>query len=127
MQTCLNCNAEVTGEYCSNCGQKQTEHRERSLWKFIVHFFNEFFNWDSKFWHSFVPLLIKPGFLTDEYNNGRVQKYISPLKIYLCISLVVFLISSKTDNDVIGPLAKDDDLLFKDYIVNVVKDKGVTM
>ncbi|SVE14281.1 uncharacterized protein METZ01_LOCUS467135, partial [marine metagenome] len=37
-------------------------------------------------------LLFKPGFLTKEYWDGRRSRYISPIRIYLVISFIVFAI-----------------------------------
>lgn len=125
MGICLNCNSTLTGEYCSNCGQKELERKDRSLLSFFVHFFNEFFNWDSKFWDSFIPVIVKPGYLTEEYNNGRVQSHISPLKLYLCISLVFFLLARTFDSEIAAELMENEDD-FSRYVEMTIKDRGIT-
>lgn len=126
MNSCLNCGTVFSGKYCFNCGQKLVERKDRTLFKFFAHFFNEFFSWDSKFWASFKPLLIKPGFLTERFFSGAVESYISPLKLYLCVSLVLFLISSRLDTDVLGPVVEDDSY-FKTIIMDKVNEKGVSL
>jgi len=40
---------------------------------------------------TLVPLVIRPGFLTNEYNAGRRIGYLSPLKLYLTVSVLFFL------------------------------------
>ncbi len=125
MNVCLNCGTEFTGKFCFNCGQKIVERKDRTLFNFLAHFFNEFFSWDSKFWSSFKPLLFKPGFLSEKYFSGSVASYISPLKLYLCVSLVVFLVASRVDNDVLGSLIEDDSV-FKGVIMDKINKKGVS-
>jgi len=96
---CLNCGAVLTENYCSRCGQKKTDSKDHSLKTFFTYFFNEFFNWDSKFYNSVKYVLFKPGFLTEEYSKGKHARYVTPLKLYLCMSLVSFLIMVKVDSD----------------------------
>lgn len=94
---CLNCGEAVMGRYCHNCGQTSGAHN-RSLWLFVQEFFEEFFRLDSKFLRSIVPLLTKPGFLTQEWVAGRRAKYITPLKLYVTLSAVCFLAISLVPN-----------------------------
>jgi hypothetical protein len=126
MNVCLNCGTEFTGKFCFNCGQKIVERKDRTLFNFLAHFFNEFFSWDSKFWSSFKPLLFSPGFLSEKYFSGSVASYISPLKLYLCVSLVVFLVASRVDNDVLGPIVEDDSI-FKSFIMDKVNEKDISL
>ncbi|MCH7677577.1 DUF3667 domain-containing protein, partial [candidate division KSB1 bacterium] len=39
-------------------------------------FLGDYFTFDSRFFRSFIPLLRKPGHLTNEYNSGRRVSYI---------------------------------------------------
>ena len=39
-----------------------------------------------------MPLIIRPGFLTAEYLLGRRVRYIPPLRLYIFISIIFFLI-----------------------------------
>jgi hypothetical protein len=52
------------------------------------------FHFDSTFWRSFLPLLFKPGFLTKEFLSGKRKPYTPPLRSYLILSLVYFLLTS---------------------------------
>lgn len=94
MENCLNCGAPLEGEYCHKCGQKRITRGDRSVAKFLQNFVEEFFTFDAKFFRSFKLLLAYPGELTNEYIKGKVNRYISPLKMYLFMSLVTFFISS---------------------------------
>lgn len=66
---------------------------------FIKHFLSDYFAFDSKIVRSFGPLLFKPGFLTSEFLAGRRVSYIPPLRMYIFVSIVFFLLLSlKSDS-----------------------------
>ncbi|MGN6533817.1 MAG: DUF3667 domain-containing protein [Ginsengibacter sp.] len=88
---CLNCGATVTGRYCSECGQENTEPRE-SAWHLISHFFNDVTHFDGKFFSTLKLLLFRPGFLSKEYMKGRRASYLNPIRMYLFTSFIFFFI-----------------------------------
>jgi hypothetical protein len=88
---CLNCGAIVNGRYCHVCGQENTVRRE-SFWHMVKHFFYDITHFDSKFFDTLKLLLLKPGFLSKEYVNGRRASYLHPVKMYVFTSAVFFLI-----------------------------------
>ncbi|MBL4715032.1 MAG: DUF3667 domain-containing protein [Bacteroidia bacterium] len=91
---CLNCGHEIKEEdFCSKCGQKNT-NRNVSIHVFFQELIEDTFEIDSKLFRSLKPLLFKPGFLTIEFNSGKRAKYVSPIRMYLVISLLFFLIPS---------------------------------
>jgi hypothetical protein len=111
---CQNCGADIAGNYCNECGQKKFEPAEKSVRSIAGHFFEEIFTWDSRFLQSIKYLFIKPGFLTHEYVSGRYMRYVSPLKMFLFTSFVLFLIMIKSDPDQYSALVTDtaeDDFL----------------
>jgi hypothetical protein len=61
---------------------------------FLHQFMSDYFTFDSKFFKSVIPLLFKPGFLTTEFFAGRRVRYITPLRLYIFISIVFFLLLS---------------------------------
>lgn len=77
--------------YCPNCGQENIEPKE-SAWHLIVHFFNDVTHFDGKFFTSIKYLLTKPGFLTEEYVKGKRASYLNPIRMYLFISALFFLL-----------------------------------
>lgn len=89
---CLNCGAEVTGKFCSNCGQENLDTHE-NFFHVAGHFVSDIFHYDSKFFSSVVPLFTKPGFLTKEYWEGRRTRYIHPLRLFFFVT-IVFVLSS---------------------------------
>jgi len=88
---CLNCGTTVPERYCSHCGQENIEPKE-SLWHLITHFFSDITHYDSKFFSTIKTLLLRPGFLTRQYIEGRRAKYLNPIRAYIFISAVFFLI-----------------------------------
>ena len=90
---CLNCGQPLLKEenFCSYCGQKNTTDR-LSFNNFINSLFAGFFAYDSRFWRTFIPLLIKPGKVAKEYVSGKREKYVNPFQLYLHVSIIFFLI-----------------------------------
>ncbi len=103
-ERCLNCGEQVVGAYCPACGQKTAERRV-SIRTFLGEFFDDFFTLDSKILKSFAFLVVKPGLLTREYNEGRRARYVRPLRLYLLLSLVYFFTLSLKDPDIFRPAA----------------------
>jgi hypothetical protein len=90
-KNCLNCNAEVTGRYCSICGQENIEPTE-TFWQLISHFVYDLFHYDGKFFSTLKTLLFKPGLLTHEYVRGRRASFLHPIRMYVFTSAIFFII-----------------------------------
>jgi hypothetical protein len=95
---CLNCDAQVDGRYCKNCGQENLEPKQ-TFWHLVTHFFNDVTHFDGKFFTTLKSLLLKPGFLTEEYVKGRRMKYLDPVRMYLFVSFAFFLMYLAVGND----------------------------
>jgi Protein of unknown function (DUF3667) len=90
-KTCLNCGAEITGRYCSACGQENIESKQ-TVWHLINHFFSDITHFDGKFFVTVKDLFAKPGFLSKEYLIGRRVSYLDPIRMYIFTSAIFFLI-----------------------------------
>ena len=88
----MNCGSPLRAQdqYCSHCGQ-ETRNTTESFGEFLKHFLSDYFTFDSKILRSFKPLLFRPGFLTNEFLQGKRVTYIPPLRMYIFISIVFFL------------------------------------
>jgi hypothetical protein len=95
VKKCTNCGEPLHGKYCARCGQEDIDYKV-SLRRLIPEVLHEYFGFDSQIFKSIPLLLFKPGFLTNEFNDGRREKYIPPLRMYLIVSLLYFFISSFT-------------------------------
>jgi hypothetical protein len=91
---CLNCGAELQGHFCHVCGQENLEIKE-SFGHMMNHAVSDYFHFDHQFFHTLKPLLFKPGFLTNEYMAGHRVQYLHPVKMYIFISVVYFLLAFK--------------------------------
>ena len=87
---CLNCGRGVDDNFCARCGQENKDHTV-ALSPLLSDLLAEVISWDSKLVQTLIPLIVRPGFLTNEYNAGRRIGYLSPLKLYLTVSVLFFL------------------------------------
>lgn len=98
---CGNCQTLLQGPYCHQCGQpKQSPVRE--LWTLLREGMGELFSLDGKFFSSLQPLLFRPGRLTREYLDGRRFSFIRPFRLYVGISIVLFLLVSARGGEDLG-------------------------
>lgn len=88
---CQNCGYTVEVEYCSKCGQKNTETRQ-SFTHLVAHFAEDFTHYDGAFWKTIKYLIFRPAKLTKEYLEGHRMRYVPPVKLYIFISFVTFLL-----------------------------------
>jgi len=95
--TCANCDAPLSGPYCSQCGQ-HVHDSARTLgallhdgWHVITHL-------DGRFWGTMGLLLARPGRLTLEYFASRRARYVPPVRLYLVLSILVFALASATNH-----------------------------
>jgi hypothetical protein len=89
--TCANCGASVPGNYCGRCGQR-LEHEIHSIWHFSREATEDLTHADSRLWSTIIALLFKPGLLTREFLAGRRVRYLPPLRLYLVLSVLFFLV-----------------------------------
>ncbi|ASU34842.1 DUF3667 domain-containing protein [Mucilaginibacter xinganensis] len=97
---CLNCGTLLEGKFCHNCGQENLELKE-SFGHMMNHAVSDYFHFDHQFFHTLKPLLFKPGFLTNEYMAGRRAQYLHPVKMYIFISVVYFLMLFKSGHEIV--------------------------
>jgi len=95
---CENCGAVVSGRYCGTCGQR-LEPPVHSLWHFAQVAAEDLTHADSRLWRTLAALLLKPGYLTREFLDGRRARYLPPVRLYLVLSVVFFLWASATHRE----------------------------
>lgn len=116
---CKNCGTELQGMYCHNCGQYALD-TEQPFWKYILQYFENVYQFDGKVWVTLWMLFRRPGFLTTEFNAGKIASYVHPMKLLMFITVVFFLfffifINDKVDrafdqnyNSLIGDIEESD-------------------
>ncbi|HEX8575254.1 MAG TPA: DUF3667 domain-containing protein [Flavobacterium sp.] len=90
-KTCLNCRHVVENRFCPNCGQENIDTR-KSFYHLFVHFFEDLTHYENAFWRTIKNLIIRPASLTKEYLSGKRMSYLAPVRLYIFISFVTFLI-----------------------------------
>ena len=90
---CKNCDEPLTDRagFCPSCGQSVKEV-SRPWLEFAREMLSELLDFDGRMLMSMRLLLTRPGILSYEYINGRRAAYTSPIRLYLVISLVFFLV-----------------------------------
>lgn len=115
---CKNCEEKLDKEfqYCPKCGQ---EHKEKVVHfkQFILDFLGDYFTFDSLIIRSVRPLLFNPGFLTNEFIAGRRVRYIPPLRMFIFISIIFFLILGPVDKTI--ALERNEEAEFLDNFFSV--------
>lgn len=100
-QICANCNHSfnVGENFCPNCGQENhapnqpIKHYSSELIESLLHL-------DSKIFLTLKTMLRYPGKITREYNENMRARYTPPVRLYVFISLIFFvLIQIPTKND----------------------------
>jgi hypothetical protein len=65
---------------------------KESFGHLVGHFFADITHFDSKIFITIKDLVWKPGFLTREYAEGRRVRYLNPIRMYVFISAIFFLV-----------------------------------
>lgn len=113
---CTNCGAELQGPFCHQCGQEDKNYI-RNVFRLITELFGEMGNWDGRFWRTLIPLFIRPGFLSKQYVTGKRIAYVPPLRLYIFISLIAFILFSSLGNgfqQLDSQLASQGQVIFAD-------------
>ena len=115
---CKNCETKLLEDYqfCPKCGQESKE-KVVTFKEFILDFLGDYFTFDSLIIRSFSPLLFNPGFLTNEFLIGRRVRYIPPLRMFIFISIIFFLVLGPVDNTM--ALERSDEEEFLDTFFSV--------
>ncbi|WP_286261333.1 DUF3667 domain-containing protein [Thalassotalea atypica] len=92
---CRNCQTILTenAKYCSTCGQSTKSNRQPFI-PFVKEAMHELLDIDGRLSLTLKTLFTKPGLASYEYDLGMQTKYTPPLRLYLVISVIFFLLFS---------------------------------
>ncbi len=95
---CKNCEQPLIdgAQYCTACGQS-AKSLHKPFKSVIYDTLHETLDIDGRLMLTMKTLLFKPGRLSRDYNLGKRMKYTPPLRMYLVISILFFLILSQVD------------------------------
>jgi hypothetical protein len=92
-RACLNCGNTAFGDYCPQCGQQKVD-LQVSVSSMVRELLEDELLLGRRLPLTLMPLLFRPGFLTDEVLKGRIVRYVLPFRLYLMSSVVCFLLLS---------------------------------
>jgi hypothetical protein len=93
--SCQNCGTELLGPHCYRCGQP-VNGLVRHFSSIVGDFADSVLNIDARVFRSLWPLFSKPGFLSREYFAGRRVRYVSPVRLFVFLSIVTFFVAQLT-------------------------------
>jgi len=76
----------------------------------VKEFIDNYLGIDSKMAHSAVPFLIKPGNLTNRFQEGKIKHFIHPIRLYFVMSLFYFFTISYLLSGIDLRLINDDNI-----------------
>ncbi|MGY6553749.1 MAG: DUF3667 domain-containing protein [Wenzhouxiangella sp.] len=88
---CSNCGTPLSGSYCHRCGQPARSFI-RAIPGLVGELASETLYYDSRMWRTLKHLLVQPGFLSQQYIEGKRARYTPPVRLYLVTSILAFLI-----------------------------------
>jgi hypothetical protein len=88
----------------------------------IVHYVQDLFHYDGRFWHTMKNLVRKPGWIPLEYIEGKRRNNIEPIKLYVFASTVFFLLFFiVVDIELTNP--EEDRFDFSQRLINLEREK----
>lgn len=98
-RSCANCGATLSGEFCGRCGQRERES-DVGLNDLLLEALEDFGRLDGRMWRTLLRLVLQPGRVTADYLRGRRARYLPPVRLYLVVSFLVFLLINLAPLDV---------------------------
>ena len=94
---CLNCGAPLHGAFCAGCGQRVVPPHP-TVRELAGDAWHELTGYDGRIMAT-IRGLARPGFLTREYIEGRRAHFLPPIRVYLIVSLIYFVIAASVPDD----------------------------
>ncbi|MBZ4033525.1 DUF3667 domain-containing protein [Flavobacterium sp. 17A] len=121
-KTCLNCRHVVEQKFCPNCGQENSDSR-KTFHHLFIHFFEDLTHYENAFWKTIKNLLFKPSNLTKEYLSGKRLSYLAPVRLYIFISFITFLLIALFPSNIGEELTKNDKEITSNFEKAVKEEK----
>lgn len=98
--SCINCGATVTGNYCSQCGQRANVKRItfKEGW---LDFWARIYGFDGMFPRTLRDLTLHPGQSALEYIKGNRARYYGPAGYFFLMITLMYLVASLLDINLI--------------------------
>ncbi len=91
MDICQNCGAEISANYCPNCGQERITRRleVKSILHDVTH---GIFHWENSILQTFKQLVIQPGKFVQSYIKGKRKSFVKPFSYFLFLQTLYVVI-----------------------------------
>jgi len=125
---CQNCGAPLLGPHCYRCGQSVTG-LVRHFTSIVGDFLDTVLNIDARVFRTLWPLLAKPAYLSCEYFAGRRVRYVSPVRLFVFLSIVTFFVARLTLSIAGQPIQFGDEDSFSraTTVAQVVKQRDAAI
>jgi len=96
MNDCKNCGTHLSGNYCTNCGQKIITSR-LNIKETLVNTFRSIFNFEKGFFFTVKELLLNRRGVIKGFIDGKRKKYYDPFRFMLLTGALSFFVSNSID------------------------------
>ncbi len=90
-KACLNCEMELVGDFCHQCGQS-AKVRRLAFVETMQDFFSSSFALEGPLIRTIRWLLINPGLLFREYVAGKRKKYYRPVAFFILLTAIYIIV-----------------------------------
>lgn len=87
-ENCKNCDTHFKGNYCPICAQSINANKRLTFGNVATDFFENIFNLDRGFFHTFLNLLKRPGYVAQIFIDGKRKRLTSPGK-YIILATAI--------------------------------------
>lgn len=88
---CINCSTDHDGVFCPACGEKILTVKDFRVGKYFGSFFTSLTNLDTKFYRTAKAFFLRPGQLSRDSIVGLRKPYLTPIQIFLIVSILFFV------------------------------------
>ena len=89
---CQNCGEPLLGPHCYRCGQP-VNGLVRHFSSILGDFLDSVLNIDARIFRTLGPLFARPAFLSQEYFAGRRVRFVSPVRLFVSLSILTFFVA----------------------------------
>lgn len=104
---CQNCGTPLLGPHCYKCGQP-VNGLVRHFSSILGDFADSVLNIDARVFRTLWPLFARPGYLSREYFAGRRVRYVSPVRLFVFLSIITFFVAQMVVSFGDGAVTVDD-------------------
>lgn len=95
---CPSCGAMAMTRYCGQCGERSIGHHDFSIRHYLGEWFEGVSHLDSRILRTLWELVRRPGNPSVNHFAGRRIRYVTPVRLFILLSVVYFFSSSLYPN-----------------------------